>query len=69
MTSIDKIELLIIGVCLVGILTITAVVTARDTQNNAFMYVFDEEMQVWNRATAETLKNAKCEHIREYFRK
>lgn len=41
-------------------------VTAKDETPGFYLYVFDREKEVWNRATKADLKSAKCEDLRMF---
>jgi len=43
------------------------ILTVEDIPKVAFLYVYDEKKDVWNRARRETLLQAKCEHIRGFI--
>jgi hypothetical protein len=61
----------LIGVAIERLLVITANASVQDEKREmklyGFVYVYDREAEMWNRATKEDLMNAKCEDIRVYY--
>lgn len=56
-----------IALCVIFIGTVSCKQhTASLEKNGAYLYVYDRQLSVWNRATKEDLQNAACDELRMY---